>query len=70
MFLELLLDELEDDTSEDLAMKQEALLEEVLSLGDSNNDGGGVGVVAIATKLVAGVVSSSSSFSSPEEYSS
>jgi len=64
------MDEFGFDTSEDLAMKQEAFLIGGFSLGDSNNDGEGVEVVAIAAIPLVVVSSPSSSSLSPEEYSS
>src|SRR3954466_3361347 len=69
ILLELSFEGLDDDTSKDFSMKQEALGIGAFSLGESNNEEG-VGVLAMATKLVAGVVSYSSLFSSPEVYSS
>jgi hypothetical protein len=57
-----------DDTSEALAMRHLMFLMGESSLGDSNSDVEGVEVVEnVATPLV---VVSSSSLSSPEEYSS
>src|SRR3954452_15035567 len=71
ILLELSFEGLDDDTSEDFSMKQEALGIGAFSLGESDNEEE-VGFLAMATKLVARVVvvSSSSSISSPEEYSS
>src|SRR4051812_22696611 len=74
MFVETSWDELESDTSDDLAMKHEAFFVVAFSLGASNSDGGGVDAVEIAAisfLFFVEVSSSSSTFSSsPDEYSS
>src|SRR4051794_12389752 len=73
IFVETSWDELESDTSDDLAMKHEKFFVVAFSLGASNSDGGGVDAVAIAaiSFLFFVEVSSSSTFSSsPDEYSS
>src|SRR3954469_13928697 len=74
MFVETSWDELESDTSDDLAMKDDEFFVVAFSLGASNSDGGCVDAVAIAAisfLFFVEVSSSSSTFSSsPDEYSS